>query len=415
MIHPIVLPALGESVSEATITRWLKKPGDAVTIGEPIVEVSTDKVDTEVSSTHTGTVESITVAEGDTVSVGVVLANVSDDEHVLAASNVLAGPQVSKDPDTVTSLPEVRPAAKKDFLSPMVRRLGRETGLDPREIRGTGEGGRVRKSDILSAASGEGTYPTAPQGEEHEAPSKNQPDSATSQSAEHQTVPLSRLRRVIAKRAVESLVTTAQLTTIVEVDVTNVDTVRKKRRDGFAARTGVKLTFLPFFAVAATRALRDFPIIGSRLEDDNIVFPAESHVNFAVDTDRGLYSPVVKNAAELDVEGFALAIHEVAERARKDQLTLDDQVNGIFTITNTGSRGALLDTPIVFLPQVAILGVGAVTRKPVVVSDSSGEGISIRSMAYLALSYDHRIIDGADASRYLSAVKGYLEGGEFSV
>ncbi len=410
MSMPITLPALGESVSEATITRWLKKVGESVEAGEAIVEVSTDKVDTEVSATSSGTLESIAVPEGETVAVGTVLAVIetSEDAAVPNASQDGPTPLPPATPHSPTVTASETPAVNT-FLSPLVRALVREHGTDIATIQGSGLGGRIRKADVLAVvsqvANGSGSS-------ENEA---SDPHATLASASRGDIIPMTRLRRTIAERAVQSLVTSAQLTTVIEVDVTAIDTLRKKERDSFAQRTGVKLTLLPFFAVAATRALREFPIINSRIDGDTIVLPGREHVNIAVDTEKGLYNPVIKNASDLDVEGFARAIHSVASRARTGELGADDLTGGTFTITNTGSRGALFDTPIVFLPQVAILGVGVVTRRPVVVSDGLNEGIGIRSMVHVALSYDHRVIDGADASRYLTALKDHLESGNFTV
>lgn len=410
MSFAIVLPALGESVSEATITRWLKEEGDPVSVGEPIVEVSTDKVDSEVAATVAGTLQTIVVSEGVTVEVGNVLAMIatSDDDSVPAANpSAMQAVHHDETATPATTAPDVAPRPR--ILSPLVRSLAREKGIDTRGIRGSGHGGRIRKSDILALVSDTAALPGAHAGEE--AGRGTAPMTPTDAG----TIPMSRLRRTIAQRAVQSLLTTAQLTTVLEVDVTGIDAIRQRERDSFVQRTGVKLSLLPYFAVAATRALREFPIINSRIEGDTIVLPERENINIAVDTEKGLYSPVVKNASDLDVEGFAIGIHSVSDRARSGQLTADDLTGGTFTITNTGSRGAMFDTPIVFLPQVATLGVGVVTRRPVVVFDGLREGIGIRSMVHLALSYDHRVIDGADASRYLTAIKRYLEPENFTV
>jgi len=225
---------------------------------------------------------------------------------------------------------------------------------------------------------------------------------------------MSRLRKVIAERAVISMQSSAQLTSVVEVDVTLVAHYRDQVKAAFQQKTGVKLSFLPFFALAAAEALTAYPIINATIDGDSIVYPAQENISIAVDTERGLLTPVIRDAAKLDLAGFAAQIADLAERTRDNKLKPDELAGGTFTLTNTGSRGALFDTPIVFLPQSAILGTGIVTKKPVVVSDAGGDAIAIRSMVYLALSYDHRIVDGADAARFLVAVKDRLEGGDFA-
>lgn len=406
MNFPVILPALGESVSEATITRWLKKEGDEVAAGEPIVEVSTDKVDTEVISTVSGSVVSVSVQEGETVSVGTTLALIFErkpsNTPILEPDNEsqTAAPALA-----LTELPQVPPATAnttQTFFSPLVRHISKSRGIDLGSLNGTGAGGRVRKLDLLNIVD------TATQTVDPT------PEASATPSLRGSTVPMSRLRKVIASRAVESFDSTAQLTAVIEVDVTRIDTFRNQEKAGFQAHTGVPLTFLPFFSVAATRTLQDLPIINARIVGDRIEYPTEENVNIAVDTPTGVYTPVVREAGRLDVEGYALAIDDVTQRARAGTLKPEELTDGTFTIINTGSRGALFDTPVVFPPQVAILGLGLVTRRPVVIKNKSGEGIAIRSMVYLALSYDHRAIDGADAATYLSTLKVRLESEEFS-
>ncbi|MER3388676.1 MAG: 2-oxo acid dehydrogenase subunit E2 [Microcella sp.] len=407
----IVLPALGESVSEGTITRWLKQVGDAVDEGEPLVEVSTDKVDTEIVSTASGIVESLLIDQDQTVDVGTPIAQISSQEVGAAApapadrGTTQRSPQTATDTSPMPSLHESRderasndPAASspQGFLSPLVRRLIADHEIDVSSLAGTGRGGRIRRDDVLAAV-GSDSSPVA---------------QATLRGT---TVPLSRLRRVLAAKAVESMSATAQLTTVIEVDVSRIDHLRREYKESFRARTGLGLTFLPFFAVAATEALAQHPIINARIEGDSLVYPGVENVCFAVDTEKGLYSPVVRDAADLGVEGFARAIDDVATRARGGELSPDDLTGGTFTITNTGSRGALFDTPVVFLPQVAILGTGVVSRRPVALHRDGEEYIAVRSMVYLALSYDHRAVDGADAARFLATVKGRLESGDFAL
>jgi 2-oxoglutarate dehydrogenase E2 component (dihydrolipoamide succinyltransferase) len=289
-------------------------------------------------------------------------------------------------------------------VTPIVRKLANEQGVDLSTVTGTGVGGRIRKEDILQAAApAQGAAASAPAA----APAPEvSPLRGTTQ-------PMTRLRKVVAERAVVSMQSTAQLTTVVEVDVTKVAALRDRVKADFLAKTGVKLSFLPFFALAAAEALKTYPVINATVDGDNIVYPDHENISIAVDTERGLLTPVVRNASELDIAGLAAEISDLAERTRDNRLKPDELAGGTFTLTNTGSRGALFDTPVVFLPQVAILGTGIVTKKPVVISADGTDSIAIRSTVYLALSYDHRIVDGADAARFLVAVKNRLEGGNF--
>jgi 2-oxoglutarate dehydrogenase E2 component (dihydrolipoamide succinyltransferase) len=284
-----------------------------------------------------------------------------------------------------------------------VRKLAHESGVDLAAITGTGVGGRIRKQDVLGASSAPASAGTAPA----QARLEVSPLRGT-------TVPMSRLRKVVAERAVISMQTSAQLTTVVEVDVTQIAALRDAVKGDFHAKTGTKLSFLPFFALAAAEALTAYPIINATIEGDSIAYPAQENMSIAVDTERGLLTPVIRNASALNIAGFAREIADLAERTRDNKLKPDELAGGTFTLTNTGSRGALFDTPVVFLPQSAILGTGIVTKRPVVVTDAGGDAIAIRSMVYLALSYDHRIVDGADASRFLVAVKNRLEAGNFA-
>jgi 2-oxoglutarate dehydrogenase E2 component (dihydrolipoamide succinyltransferase) len=280
-----------------------------------------------------------------------------------------------------------------------VRKLANEAGVDLSTISGTGVGGRIRKEDIVLAAAAVGSAPAAPVVEVS-------PLRGTTQ-------PMSRLRKVVAERAVISMQSSAQLTTVVEVDVTRVAMLRDRVKGAFAEKTGNKLSFLPFFALAAAEALRAIPIVNATIEGDTIVYPAQENISIAVDTERGLLTPVVRNAGELDLAGFAAQIADLAARTRDNKLKPDELSGGTFTLTNTGSRGALFDTPVVFLPQSAILGTGIVYKKPLVVTNDGLDSIAIRSSVYLALSYDHRIIDGADAARFLTTMKSRLEAGAF--
>ena len=295
-------------------------------------------------------------------------------------------------------------AGNAGYVTPIVRKLANEQGVDLSTVTGTGVGGRIRKEDILQAA--------APAASESAAPAAAAPAPEVS-PLRGTTQPMSRLRKVVAERAVVSMQSTAQLTSVVEVDVTKVAAFRDRVKGDFLAKTGVKLSFLPFFALAAAEALKTYPVINATVDGDSIVYPDHENISIAVDTERGLLTPVVRNASDLDIANLAKEIADLAERTRDNRLKPDELAGGTFTLTNTGSRGALFDTPLVFLPQVAILGTGIVTKKPVVVSADGSDSIAIRSTVYLALSYDHRIVDGADAARFLVAVKNRLEGGNF--
>lgn len=441
----VLLPALGESVTEGTVTRWLKKVGDTVAVDEPLVEVSTDKVDTEIPSPVAGVIQQILVQEDETVAVGAVLVIIGDGaaaeapaapaaEPVVSQPEPVAAPVVEPTPvvetspvapvvetPVVASVPVVAaPAAPvaspsvtatksvsvdPTYVTPLVRKLASETGIDLTTITGSGVGGRIRKDDVLAATSSISTV--APAAVAHQ-PAQDSPLRGTTES-------MSRLRKVLAERAVASMVSTAQLTTVVEVDVTKIADLRKRVQEQFVAKTGTKLNFMPFFALAAAEALRAHPKLNASIDGENIVYHGTENISFAVDTERGLLTPVIRDASTLNIAEIAQQIADKAARTRANQLKPDELGGGTFTLTNTGSRGALFDTPVVFLPQVAILGTGVVTKRPVVITDADGhDSIAIRSMVYLALSYDHRLVDGADASRFLVDVKTRLEEANFS-
>ncbi len=565
MSESVNLPALGESVTEGTVTRWLKKVGDRVEVDEPLVEVSTDKVDTEIPSPVAGILEAILVAEDETVEVGTPLATVgdgtgaSDAPAAPAVEDAPAAPEATPAPETAPApasqwapapeaaapaaeaAPEAAPAAPEaaptaaptapeaapefppaapevvpvsdaasegtpapeapatapefprapeaptehapapeastapdpapeappanesgpvatstptteelastpapgltapapaygappapatesapvvatapsvaapvpaqspaantaGYVTPLVRKLANDSGIDLSTISGSGIGGRIRKQDVISAASG--------------SPASGAPvrHALETSPLRGTTVPMSRLRKVVAERAVISMQSSAQLTTVVEVDVTAVASFRDDVKAEFLEKTGNKLTFLPFFTLAAAEALKAFPIINATIEGESIVYPGQENISMAVDTERGLLTPVIRNAGDLNIAQLAAEVADLANRTRNNQLRPDELAGGTFTVTNTGSRGALFDTPVVFLPQSAILGTGIVIKKPVVVTDNGLDAIAIRSMAFMALSYDHRIVDGADAARFLVAVKERLEGGDF--
>jgi pyruvate dehydrogenase E2 component (dihydrolipoamide acetyltransferase) len=482
---PVTMPALGESVTEGTVTRWLKSVGDEVTADEPLLEVSTDKVDTEIPAPVSGTLLSISVNEDETVDVGAELAVIgsgaaggapaqapapsapaqqepqSQQEPREAAppaqaaqptpqadptpqraqpsseapgadygsGGVLPSTSPTDAPSPAQAVAPQAPAAPQtpapapagdgggQYVTPLVRRLAAERGVDLSSVTGTGVGGRIRKQDVLAAAEKAAAPAEAPapaaSGRPTPSPSPAaQPDT----SLRGRTEKLSRLRAVIARRMVESLAVSAQLTTVVEADVTAIARLRDRAKRDFETREGVKLSFLPFFAKAAVEALKAHPAVNSSidLEAGTVTYHDAENLGIAVDTERGLLVPVVRDAGDLSIGGLARKIADVAERTRTNKVTPDELGGGTFTLTNTGSRGALFDTPIINQPQVAILGVGTVVKRPVVVQDPDlGEVIAVRSMVYLALTYDHRIVDGADAARFLGTVKQRLEAGQF--
>ncbi|MGY1828347.1 MULTISPECIES: 2-oxoglutarate dehydrogenase, E2 component, dihydrolipoamide succinyltransferase [unclassified Blastococcus] len=468
---PVTMPALGESVTEGTVTRWLKAVGDEVTADEPLLEVSTDKVDTEIPSPVSGTLLEITVGEDETVDVGAQLAVIGsgasgggsaapqqeapeqeapEQEAPKQAAPAEPEPQAApkakqadpaseqpggdygasgalpSDSPTSAPAPQVAPQAPApsgdggggQYVTPLVRRLAAEHGVDLNAVSGTGVGGRIRKQDVLAAA--EKPAPAAPAQPAASAPSGGartpSPAATPDTSVRGRTEKLSRLRGVIARRMVESLQVSAQLTTVVEADVTRIAQLRQQAKKDFEAREGVKLSFLPFFAKAAVEALKQHPSVNSSidLEAGTVTYHDSENLGVAVDTERGLLVPVIHEAGDLSLGGIARKISDLAERTRTNKVTPDELGGGTFTLTNTGSRGALFDTPIINQPQVAILGTGSVVKRPVVVQDAElGEVIAVRSMVYLALTYDHRIVDGADAARFLTTVRERLEAGQF--
>jgi 2-oxoglutarate dehydrogenase E2 component (dihydrolipoamide succinyltransferase) len=423
------MPALGESVSEGTVTRWLKNVGDSVAVDEALLEVSTDKVDTEIPSPVAGTLLAIDVAVDTTVPVGARLGLIGAANGAAAAPApaVAAPAPVTPPPAPVTAppvavapvTPPPAPVASASvsqpadaYVTPLVRKLASELGVNLAQVTGTGIGGRIRREDVEAlarpAAAVTASAPVA------SAPSAPRPAVVAVSPLRGTTVTMSRLRKVIAARMVESLQVSAQLTTVIEVDVTKIARLRDRSKASFEAREGVKLSFLPFFAVAVCEALKQHPVLNSSVEGDQITYHGAEHLGVAVDTERGLLVPVIANAGDLNMGGIARKIADLAARTRDNKVTPDELGGGTFTLTNTGSRGALFDTPIINQPQVAILGLGAVVKRPMVVrGEDGGETIAIRSMVYLGLSYDHRVVDGADAARFLVTLKERLEGGAF--
>jgi pyruvate dehydrogenase E2 component (dihydrolipoamide acetyltransferase) len=534
----VSMPQLGESVTEGTVTRWLKKEGERVEVDEPLLEVSTDKVDTEIPSPASGILRGIAVDEDETVAVGAQLAVIEDEADAAAdgsgspsgsadSARAEAAPAEAASPEAaepeaaepeaaepeqappsassdswssrpnyappVSSSPSASPGSSgssapsgpayapppaygqrqpdapytssapaptsaqapapadapaeeyppptplpsggdSPYVTPLVRKLAAEHAVDLDSVTGTGVGGRIRKQDVIEAArtqraaQPQPTPPAPAQAPPPQAPAvaqapqqapAAQPTSAprpavVPSSQRGTTQRMSRPRQVIAQRMVESLRVSAQLTTVVEADVTAIARLREAARRDFEAREGVKLSFLPFFALAAVEALKVHPKLNAVIDGDQVTYHDAEHLGMAVDTERGLMVPVIHNAGDLNIGGLARKISDLANRTRSGQVAPDELAGGTFTVTNTGSRGALFDTPIINQPQVAILGTGTVVKRPVVVEDPAlGEVIAVRSMVYLALTYDHRLVDGADAARFLTTVKNRLEEGFF--
>ena len=449
----VLLPALGESVTEGTITRWLKNVGDSVSLDEAIVEISTDKVDTELPSPAAGVIAEIKVAQDQVAAVGAVLAVISTSASAGTPPKVVAptpsapvvqAPVVAPKVETVTTPPSAPVVeapkvfatsnnAQDKYTTPIVRQLAREKGIDLSQVTGTGTNGRIKKEDILNASGSSAPAPAqvvstptpvapAPAATAQPVPTPSQPAAPvkpvadTEQPLRGRIEQTTRLRRIIAERMVQSLHISAQLTSVVEVDVTKIATLRNKVKESFVAREGVKLSFLPFFAKVSVECLKEFPIVNATISADasQITYSDAIHLAVAVDTPRGLLVPVIRDAGDLSIAGLARKIQDVANRTRDNKVTPNELSGGTFTLTNTGSRGALFDTPIINQPQVAILGTGAVVKRPVVVKGSDGnDQIAIRQMVYLALTYDHRLVDGADAARFLSSMKLKLEEANF--
>ena len=468
----VTLPALGESVTEGTVTRWLKQPGDQVQVDEPLLEVSTDKVDTEIPSPASGTLLEIKVAEDETVEVGTELAVIgsgagaagqrtqpppaqpesaaprppSGAETPMAAEAgertaaeaqsheqaepAQAAPAQAAPAEATPAQPapaqtapaQTAPAGGGDgspYVTPLVRKLATEHSVDLASLRGTGVGGRIRKQDVLAAAEQARKAAEQPAPAAAAAPAASRAPEVAAPAASQlrgTTVKMSRLRSIIARRMIESLQVSAQLTTVLEVDVSAIARLRQQAKAGFVAREGVKLSFLPFFAKATVEALKAHPSVNATIDTEKgeITYFDAEHLGIAVDTDRGLLVPVIRDAGDLNIAGLARKIADLADRTRNNKIMPDELSGGTFTLTNTGSRGVLIDTPIINQPQVGILGTGAVVKRPVVVTDDTGaESIAIRSMAYLSLTYDHRLVDGADAARFLGSIKQRLEGGQF--
>ncbi len=454
----VTLPEMGESVTEGTVTRWLKAVGDEVALDEPLLEVSTDKVDTEIPSPVAGTLLEITVGEDETIEVGAQLGVIGDASAAPAAEPEPQEPKAEEpkaepkpQPKAEAPKPEApKPAPKPEapkadakppaqavpsapvsegtYVTPVIRKLAADAGVDLTSVKGTGVGGRIRREDVVAAAdaakaaAAKAAAPAAAAESPAPAAAPAAPSAAAPKAdpavaaliGTTQKVP--RIRQSIAKNMKLGLDTAAQLTTVIEVDVTRVAAVRARAKSTFESREGVKLSFLPFFVKAALEALKAHPVINSTISEDlkELTYHGSVNLGIAVDTPRGLIVPVIKSADDLNIAGLARKIADLAKRTRDNKIGPDELFGGTFTITNTGSVGALFDTPIFVPPQSAILGTGAIVKRPAVIQDADGNDvIAIRSMMYLAMSYDHRNIDGADASRFLGTVKRRIEGGEF--
>ena len=429
----VTLPALGESVTEGTVTRWLKEVGEQVEVDEPLVEVSTDKVDTEIPSPVAGTLLEIRIPEDEEAEVGQVLAIIGDSSAAPAPAAPAAPAPAAAAPAPATPAAPAAPASAPDtpatpaapaadgeaYVTPLVRKLAKDNGIDLSTVKGTGVGGRIRKQDVQAAIAAKGsTAPAAPAASAAPAADGAPKAAHTFEvSTKRGTVEkTARIRQVIAKRMRESLDISTQLTQVTEVDMTRVAQLRGKAKDGFLAREGAKLTFLPFFAQAVTEALQQHPALNASMTEDlkQITYPDSENVAIAVDTPKGLLVPVIKNASDLGIAGLAKAIGDLGGRARTGDIAPEELTGSTFTITNIGSFGALFDTPIINQPNVAILGTGSIVKRPMVVKDVDGnDSIAIRSMCYLSLTYDHRVVDGADAGRFLYTLKTRLEEANF--
>ncbi|WP_369246074.1 2-oxoglutarate dehydrogenase, E2 component, dihydrolipoamide succinyltransferase [Streptomyces sp. R41] len=465
----VVLPALGESVTEGTVTRWLKEVGEEVAEDEPLLEVSTDKVDTEIPSPAAGVLLEIVVGEDETAEVGAKLAVIGAPGAAPAAAAPAApaapaaapaapprarrsgsGPRCSGRPGrcrrpgsgparggsapvapaapapapvaapapvTPAPAPAAQATDEGAYVTPLVRKLAAENGVDLAAVKGTGVGGRIRKQDVIAAAEAAKAAAAAP------APAAAAPAAAKKAPAlevsplRGQTVKMPRIRKVIGDNMVKALHEQAQLSSVVEVDVTRLMRLRAQAKDSFAAREGVKLSPMPFFVKAAAQALKAHPAVNARINVDEgtITYFDTENIGIAVDSEKGLMTPVIKHAGDLNIAGIAKATADLAGKVRANKITPDELSGATFTISNTGSRGALFDTIIVPPNQVAILGIGATVKRPAVIETEEGTVIGVRDMTYLTLSYDHRLVDGADAARYLTAVKAILEAGEFEV
>ena len=419
----VEMPELGESVTEGTITTWLKKVGDTVEVDEPLLEVSTDKVDTEIPSPVAGTLLEVLYDEDDTVDVGEVIARVGSGQPKKAvpkkeAPKAESKPEPKKEepkketPKAEAPKAESKPSANKDvpYVTPLVRKLADKHGVDLTKVEGSGIGGRIRKQDVLRAAEG-GQEATAESGSNWSTKGVR-PELAELRGT---TQRVNRIREITAAKTLESLQTSAQLTQVHEADMTAIWDLRATKKAEFEKKHGAKLTFLPFFAKAIVEALVSHPNVNASWNEETkeITYHEQVNLGIAVDTERGLLSPVIHNAQDMSLPELAAAIADIADRARNNKLTPNDLSGGTFTITNIGSEGALTDTPILVPPQAAMVGTGAIKKRAVVVTENEADAIGIRAMVFLPITYDHRLIDGADAGRFMTTVVDRLEVANF--
>ena len=426
----VEMPELGESVTEGTITRWLKKVGDTVAVDEPLLEVSTDKVDTEVPSPVAGTIVEILAEEDDTVDVGAVIVRIGDANAKPAAKEEPKAEEPKEEPEAEEPKEEPKAEAKEEpkasseskvndgddvpYVTPLVRKLADKHGVDLRTVKGTGVGGRIRKQDVLAAAKGEGGSAPAEAKKSGSAISTKSVDPEKAK-LRGTTQRVNRIRELTAKKTLESLHGAAQLTQLHEVDMTKVAELRKANKQAFKDKHGVNLTYLPFFAKAMVEALVSHPNVNAsyNAETKEMTYHDQVNLGIAVDTPAGLLSPVIHNAQDMTLVELAKAIVDIADRARNNKLKPSDLSDGTFTITNIGSEGALSDTPILVPPQAAMVGTGAITKRPVVVTEEGTDAIGIRQMVFLPMTYDHQIVDGADAGRFMTTVRDRLETADF--
>jgi len=454
MATDVIMPQMGESIAEGTITKWLKKVGDTVKRDEPIFEISTDKVDAEIPSPVAGTLMEIKVPEGQTVAINTVVARIGEAGEAAAPQPPAPAPpppsapkpeppraaapapapapaqRAAAPPPPPAAAPAPAAVASEDNVesfeervrtrsSPLVRKIAAEHGVDIRAIEGTGIHNRVTKNDILSFIENRQAAPaaavaTGPRPAPAPAPEPARP--ALSVTDRDEVVAMTKIRKITAENMTLSKRTSAHVTTVFQVDYTNVARLREQHKDAFLAANGVKLTYLPFIFRAAIQALKEYRQVNASIDGDNIVYHRDVHLGMAVALDWGLIVPVIKNADEKSIVGLARATQDLAERARTKRLKPEEIQGGTFTVTNPGVFGSLFGTPIIPQPQVAILGVGTIEKRPVVVTDERGnDALGIRTCGYLALSFDHRLIDGADADKFMASVKKTLEKGEFDL
>jgi 2-oxoglutarate dehydrogenase E2 component (dihydrolipoamide succinyltransferase) len=420
----IIMPQMGESIVEGTITKWLKKPGDKVQRDEPLFEISTDKVDAEIPAPASGVLQEIKVSEGTTVGVNTVVGTIAaDGEAAAPAKSAPAAAQEKpapekkeeKTPATPSPIPGVPPSqpAEEDEearSSPLVRKIAREHGVSLSQISGTGLGGRITKQDITAFIERQSSGPVAPAPASQATPAATASQSPAPAAYPGDLVPLTNMRKIIAQRMIESRRTSAHVHCMYEVDFTRIVTLRAKHKSAFEQRHGVRLTFMPFFVRATIIAVQQFPIVNASLEGDSVRYHRQINVGIAVALDWGLIVPVLKNAGELNFLGLQRGITDLGERARSKKLKPEDVEGSTFTVTNPGQFGAVFGLPIINQPNSAIMGVGGITKQPLVVTDKEGnDSIAIRSVVHLTLGYDHRLIDGAVADQFMALVKKNLE------